>query len=165
MWLLTQYFTIYSISANTFSSPSVGDPCFNLFSGAGSADNQYSKLPLSQQDYLKAIAYQMACINTRMTDMKRVLNGISMYYDSVYLNIANVLNSADQVGSNRRLTQTIQALKNSADSSMDYVSQTDFREGVMQYTAEKNRYSNILLGLYAFLNISALAVVFQLLKK
>jgi len=165
IWLLTQYFATYSISTINYKSPSVGDPCFSIFAGQGSTENKYSGASLSQQDYLKGIAYQMACINTRMTDMKRVLNGISMYYESIYLNLKNVLNSANDVGGNQHLTQTIQALKNSADSSMDYVSQTDFREGVMQYTAEKNRYSNILLGLYAFLNISALAVVFHLLKK
>jgi len=165
IWLLTQYFTIYSISTTQYKSPSVGNPCFSLFAGQGTSENKYTGASLSQQDYLKGIAYQMACINTRMTDMKRVLNGISMYYDSIYLNLKNILNSTDEIGGNQHLTQTIQALKNSADSSMDYVTQTDFREGIMQYTAEKNRYSNILLGLYAFLNISALAVVFHLLKK
>jgi hypothetical protein len=34
----------------------------------------------------------------------------------------------------------------------------------MEYNSEKNRYSNILLGLYAFLNIAALATVFQLAR-
>ena len=165
MWLLTQYFAIYSRAANTYSSPSVGDPCFNLFSGKGNGENQYSGASLSQQDYLKGIAFQMACINTRMSDMKRVLNGISRYYDNVYLKLENVLNSATEIGGNEHLTQTIQALKTSADYSLDYITQADFREGIMEYTAEKNRYSNILLGLYAFLNISALAVVFHLLKK
>jgi len=165
MWLLKQYFTVYSISTKTYTSPSIGDPCFALFTGQGTAENQYSGSILTQPDYLKGIAYHMACINTRLTDMRRVLNGISMYYDTVYLNLEKILNSSDQVGSNQHLIQTIQALKLSADSSLDYATQTDFREGVMQYTAEKNRYSNILLGLYAFLNISALAVVFQLLKK
>jgi hypothetical protein len=29
----------------------------------------------------------------------------------------------------------------------------------MEYTSEKNRYANILLGFYAFLNLSALAVI------
>jgi hypothetical protein len=165
MWLLRQYFNIYSTSTRTYRSPSAGDPCFSLFVGQGNGENKYSGGSLSQPDYLKGIAYHMACINTRLIDMKRVLNGISMYYDSVYLNLESVLNSADEIGSNQHLTQTIQALKTSADTSLDYATQTDFREGVMQYTAEKNRYSNILLGLYAFLNISALAVVFQLLKK
>jgi hypothetical protein len=42
------------------------------------------------------------------------------------------------------------------------MTERDFHHGVMEYNAEKNRYSNILLGLYAFLNISAVAMIIQL---
>jgi hypothetical protein len=37
-----------------------------------------------------------------------------------------------------------------------------FRQGIMEYTSEKNRYSNILLGIYAFLNIAVIAVIFNI---
>jgi hypothetical protein len=74
------------------------------------------------------------------------------------------LNDASLVGSNSELTKTIKSLQMSAADSSSYLSQTEFTKSVMEYNSEKNRYSNILLGLYAFLNIAALATVFQLAR-
>lgn len=166
-WLLSKYFTVYntplatSTSANKFSFPA---DSIALFSGTGSEDNQYGTGTPTQADLLKALAYHMACLNTRMTDMRRLLGAINTYYNGVFTSIQTSLNSADIVGSNSELTKTIQALQMSANDSNSYLSQTEFTKSVMEYNSEKNRYSNILLGLYAFLNIAALATVFQLAR-
>jgi hypothetical protein len=99
-----------------------------------------------------------------MTDMRRLLGAVNTYYNGVFSSIQSALNDGRIVGSNSELTKTIKALQASADSASGYLSQTEFTKSVMQYNSEKNRYSNILLGLYAFLNIAALATVFQLAR-
>ena len=107
----------------------------------------------------------MACLNTRMTDMRSLLGKINTYYNGVFTNIQTTLNEESSiVGSNSELTKTIKALQMSNREASSYLSQTDFMKSVMEYNSEKNRYSNILLGLYAFLNIAALATVFQLAR-
>jgi len=166
LWLLSQYFTVYTTLPAKYVSPAAGSPAFSLFSGQGTGENQYTSLSaLSQLDYLKGITYHLACINTRMTDMKRLLTNVSTYYNSIYKTLQTTLNSSNAIGSNAKLTETIKALQASTDSSMKYMSDADFKKGVVEYTEEKNRYSSILLGLYAFLNISAILVVFHLSKK
>ena len=42
------------------------------------------------------------------------------------------------------------------------LSDTDFAKGVMEYNQEKNRYASVLLGLYAILNVTALAMIWKL---
>jgi hypothetical protein len=167
--LLRKYFTIYSQQSiggtDTYAPPSVSSAIVtSIFNGSGTADNKYSATPISQQDYLKALAYQMACLNTRMTDMRLLLGKISEYYNAVYLEIQNTINSETTIGSNTDLTNKINALNDSAIKAQKYLSERDFHQGVMEYNAEKNRYSNILLGLYAFLNISAIAIVINILQ-
>jgi hypothetical protein len=99
-----------------------------------------------------------------MTDMRRLLGAINTYYNSVFTGIQTALNDVGTIGSNSELTKTIQALQLSADKASGYLSQKEFTKSVMEYNSEKNRYSNILLGLYAFLNIAALATAFQLAR-
>jgi hypothetical protein len=99
-----------------------------------------------------------------MTDMRRLLGAINTYYNGVFTNIQTMLNDKSIVGSNSELTKSIQALQISANDANAYLLQTEFTKSVMEYNSEKNRYSNILLGLYAFLNIAVLATVFQLAR-
>lgn len=160
-WLLTKYFTVYNTPLAQFSFSNDAMP---LFSGTGNGENQYTGSQPSQSHLLKAIAYHMACLNTRMTDMRRLLGAINTYYNGVFTNIQTTLNDTSVVGSNSELTKTIKALQMSNRDATSYLSQTDFMKSVMEYNSEKNRYSNILLGLYAFLNIAALATVFQLAR-
>jgi hypothetical protein len=162
-WLLSKYFTVYVIPTTTFVGTSYPLSA-SLFSGEGQGVNQKTAGPLLQDDLLKGIAYHMACLNTRMTDMKRLLSAINTYYNGVFTEIQTKLNDSNIVGSNSELTKTIKALQMSASDSTSYLSQTEFTKSVMEYNSEKNRYSNILLGLYAFLNIAALATVFQLAR-
>jgi hypothetical protein len=158
-WLLSKYFTVYRMpstgsGAYTSGVNIAGIP--TLFSGTGSGDTQKLGDQPTQAEFLS--------LNTRMTDMRRLLGAINTYYDGVFSNIQTMLNDASLVGSNSELTKTIKSLQSSANDANGYLSQTEFTKSVMEYNSEKNRYSNILLGLYAFLNIAALATVFQLAR-
>jgi len=167
-WLLSKYFTVYNtpVAGTTggFTVAQHGGSLLTIFSGTGSGDTQYAGSQPTQAEMLRCIAYHMACLNTRMTDMRRLLSAINTYYNGVFTNIQTTLNDASLVGSNSELTKTIKSLQMSAADSSSYLSQTEFTKSVMEYNSEKNRYSNILLGLYAFLNIAALATVFQLAR-
>jgi hypothetical protein len=155
------YFTVFT--SNSFTPINVST-VERLFSGRGNGDNQYEDDFISQQEYLKVIAYHMACLNTRMNDLRSLLNEINTYYTGVLQSFQEELNSAGLHGSTEQVNQAVLALQASADEAQTYLNQADFRKGVMDYNSEKNRYANILLGLYAFLNISALAVIFHIMK-
>lgn len=162
-WLLAKYFTVYSSTA--FSASAQGYATVALFSETtGAGDIQKVGTLPTQAEILKGLAYQMACLNTRMTDMRRILGAVNTYYNGVFTTIQENLNNSNTIGSNTELTQTITALQSSANEANTYLSQTEFTKNVMEYNSEKNRYSNVLLGLYAFLNIAALATVFQLAR-
>jgi hypothetical protein len=163
-WLLAKYFTIYNTPTTEFSAAMHIAGITTLFTGTGSGETQYLGTQPTQPELLKAIAFHMACLNTRMTDMRRLLGAINTYYNGVFTNIQTMLNDKSIVGSNSELTKSIQALQMSANDANGYLSQTEFTKSVMEYNSEKNRYSNILLGLYAFLNIAVLATVFQLAR-
>ena len=167
-WLLQKYFDIYTkqaaTGANVYSPPGTGSAAFQLFTGTGVGENQYTLVngSLTQQDYLKGLAYHMACLNTRMTDLRRLLAQINTYYAGIFTTIQTQINDGSLIGSNSDLTRKITALNTSSKEANKYLTQAEFSRGVMDYNLEKNRNSNILLGLYAFLNISALAIIFQL---
>jgi hypothetical protein len=65
-------------------------------------------------------------------------------------------------GSQQDVENRLTALHASATSIKKFQSEADYTKGIIQYTEEKNRYSNILLGLYAFLNIAAIGVILNL---
>ena len=164
-WLLSKYFTVYTTpttGTTAFQASSHGYSLLTMFAASG--ENVKAGDQPTQAELLRAIAYQMACLNTRMTDMRSLLGAINTYYDGVFTTVQTTLNDAELVGSNSELTKTIKSLQMSASESSSYLSKTEFTKSVMEYNSEKNRYSNILLGLYAFLNIAALATVFQLAR-
>jgi hypothetical protein len=165
-YLLQEYFVIYSKQSTTgtssYSPPASGSPVFGLFAGQGPADNQYSAIPLSQADYLKGLTYHMAILNTRMTDLRILLGYVNNYYAGVMKQIQIVINDKNLPGSNTDLTNKIIALQDSSKAAATYMSERDFHRGVLEYNSEKNRYSNILLGLYAFLNIVAVSMIVKL---
>lgn len=169
-WLLQKYFDIYTKQAtsgtNVYSSPGAGSAAFQLFTGTGTGESQYQLIngSLTQQDYLKGLAFHMACLNTRMSDMRRLLSMINNYYVGIFTSIQTQLNDGSLLGSNADLTRKITALNTSSKEAEKYLTEAEFKKGVMEYNSEKNRNSNVLLGLYAFLNISALAMIFQLAR-
>ena len=164
-WLLKKFFAVYTtppsgVGAYTSPSPKV---IGSLFAGSGSAANQYSgqssSYSVSQQEYINCMVYHLACLNTRMVDMRRLLGKIGIYYTAVQTQIQASINNANEAGSNTDLIKKITTLNNSADTTQKYLTKQDFHKGVMEYNLEKNRYSNILLSFYAFLNIVAVAVI------
>jgi hypothetical protein len=162
VWLLKKYFDIYKTTDANYTNILSGSPELNLFAGNGTAQNQYTGASLSRQDFLKGIAYHLAILNTRLNDMRRILSAINRYYQEIFRTIQANINDTSLVGSNSDLVKTINALNTSAIDSKNYLSEAEFRKGVLEYNAQKNRYANNLLGLYAFLNISALAIIVHL---
>jgi len=165
-WLLKKFFEIYSTpttGANAYSSSASSTSAASVLYGSGRPmPSTSTNTSLTQSDYIAGLAYQMACLNMRLADMRTLLSKINAYYNGVFTNIQGDINSSTASGSNKKLTQTITALQTSASEANTYLTETDFAQEAMNYNSEKNRYSNILLGFYAFLNIAALATVFQL---
>jgi len=152
--LLKKYFTLYTQASTTTISASL-----SVF-GTGAPTPESN--PYSQSDYLSGLAFHMACINTRLTDMRRLLSSITSYYQGIFTQIQTAINSSNLPGSNQELTNTILALNDSAKDIQSYMTESDFKKGVMEYNSQKNRYANVLLALYAFLNIAAIATVMQI---
>lgn len=152
--LLSNFFEIYATPASSFSR--FGSSSF-IWSLASSPSGQ-----ISQNDSLQILGYHLACLNTRMSDMRGILAAINTFYSGVFTTLNARVNDASLPGSNTRLQSTIIQLQVSADDATDYLAEKDFQKAAMEYNSEKNRYANIMLSLYAFLNIAALATVFQL---
>ena len=164
-WLLKKYFQIYTTQPYVPPNITTNSTLAKLFAGAGSGPNQYTdatKAALPQSEYLRCLVYHLACLNTRMVDMRFLLGKISEYYSDVQTTIQAAVNSDTTLGSNKDLTDKLTILNDSAANVQNYITERDFRQGVMDYNLEKNRYANILLGLYAFLNILAVAVIVQI---
>lgn len=163
--LLDLYFNVFTKPMADYVSPT-GTTLTNLFSGTGSGFTQYTGtagtgIP-SQADYLKVIAYHLACLNTRLVDMRRLLGQINTMYGAYYKQLRDAINGTSgstTSGSTTSVFNSLTALQLSAKDTNKYLEEADYRQGVMDYASEKNRYANILLGVYAFLNLSALAVV------
>jgi hypothetical protein len=143
--LLKELFTVYSSDVNSYTKGQL-----NL-SGA------------TKSEYLNKLVELLSLLNTYMRDMISIVNAINTDYSTMITTIQSTINSgASTPGSNKALTNTFTALQTSYTQSDKYLTEKDFSKEVMEYNSEKNRHSNILLGLYAFLNIAALAAVFHL---
>ncbi len=149
--LLDEYFNYFTQSS--YSAPAAGSEIYKLFEGNIST--------ATQPALLERIAYHMACLKTRMNDMIRILNSINQYYSEIFAKIQASINDGSLPGSSEQLKNSIMVLNASTNDSKKYLTEAQFRQGVMEYTQEKNRNANILLGLYAFLNITALAIIFR----
>jgi len=166
-YLLTQYFNVYKTPVTaTTGSPAYTSPpqaiATAIFGTGNDLPSTSTTTNLKQSDYLTGLAFQMACLNMRMADMRTLLSCVNTYYNGIFINIQGNINTATEIGSNSHLSSAINTLQVSAKDANKYLVEADFAQQAMQYNSEKNRYSNILLALYAFLNISALAAVFQL---
>jgi len=163
-WLLKKFFEVYGTSTSAYLTSGKTTATTALFGTANPLPSTSTTTSLKQSDYMVGLMYQMACLNMRLSDMKTLLSNINTYYNSVFTDIQTDINSSTATGSNEKLKRTITALQTSAKDANTYLTETDFAHEAMNYNSEKNRYSNILLGLYAFLNIAALATVFQLAR-
>ncbi len=152
--LLAEYFGLYqqgTTGTNVYLAPAAGSSVYTALGLSGT---------VTQASHLTAIATLMAQINTRLVDMNRILNAINTYYAGVFTALQDSLTgNSDTVGSTMAVTKAIITLNDSSAQANQYLKDEDYRKGIMDYTSEKNRYANILLGFYAFLNLSALAVI------
>ncbi len=156
-WMLKEYFNVYTDATKVPSSipnNTLNTTTTNTNAGIQGSDS-------AQQQYLKALLYQMACVKSRMRDMINLLNKINVYYQNLWTEIDTDLNGSTAYGSNGRLQQTINALQASSVESTKYLHEAELQKAAMDYAGEKNRYGNLLLGLYAFLNLSALAIIYR----
>lgn len=163
-WLLVKFFEVYGTTTTAYLGTNKTTASTALFGAGRPLPSTSTSTTLTQSDYIAGLMYQMACLNMRLADMRTLLSKINTYYNGVFTDIQADMNSATADGSNAKLKQTIASLQTSANKANTYLAETDFAHEAMNYNSEKNRYSNILLGLYAFLNIAALATVFQLAR-
>lgn len=158
VWLLKEYFKVYSDSTQTIdaSREALGAAANGGATITGTSDEK-------RANYLAAIAKPMALINVRMQDMLGLLNTISAYYSDVFSTIDSNLNDSARsiLGSNSKLKESVVSLNASAKEATDYIKEADVQRAAMDYASEKNRYGTMLLGLYAFLNLSALAIIYR----
>lgn len=154
--LLAQYFLEYSSPSNTSMANIAA-----LVTSSGTAV-QTAATAAGQASRLDAIANLMARVNSRLTDMRQLLIAMQIYYSSALTSFQAILADASKAGSDRNVEASILALKNQYPEIRSIQDESVFRKGIMEYTSEKNRYSNVLLGIYAFLNIAAIAVIFNI---
>jgi hypothetical protein len=98
-----------------------------------------------------------------MMDINGLLTAINLYYSNAITDISKQLEASGKTfGSQSEVEGRLVALQASAKDISKLQSEADYRKGIIDYTQEKNRYSNILLGLYAFLNIAAIGIIMNL---
>jgi hypothetical protein len=104
---------------------------------------------------LNNIANRVATVGRKLTLLSALLQKVGETMSGIIDTVSsNTTNST-------ALTNAIQALNNSAPTA-DAVAQLEAQRRALQYTQEKNRFSNLYLGIYAFLNITALAVLLHI---
>jgi len=163
--LLDQYFKEYS-SPNGFTRfPNIA---FLKDSADLSAVNDYIQgtstavQGANQSSRLDAIVITLARVNSRLTDMRNLLNTLQNYYSTSLQNLQKTLNSNGIYGSDADAEAKVTSLISQSVKVENIKDESTFRQGIVEYTREKNRYSNILLGIYAFLNIAIIAVIFNI---
>jgi len=155
--LLTQFFDEYSSptpSSRLANIANLKDSSGNVCSTTGSAAEQAKRLD--------ALLIVLARVNSRLTDMRNLLSALQNYYSVSLQTMQRTLNSSGILGSDSDAQAKVTALKNQSAGVEQAKDDSSFRKGIMEYTSEKNRYSNILLGIYAFLNLAIIGVIFAI---
>jgi len=164
-YLLNQYFLVYNYSTYRPNGPDVGIGSIGgiqatAANGPQSAANTTQTV---QALNLSQIAYYLSCINSRLIDINGLLTAVNTYYINALANLSKQLEATGlSLGSQEDVKNRLTALTASKNSMSKVNSEAEYRKGIIEYTEEKNRYSNILLGLYAFLNIAAIGVILNL---
>jgi hypothetical protein len=166
LYLLNKYFAVYNYTNYSANGPDIG---IDKIGGieATAKNGPMSIVPSStinvQAYNLNQIAYYLACINSRIVDINSLLQSINLYYSSTLASISQELEASGySFGSQADVEARVNTLQSSAKNIHKLQSEADFRKGVIEYTEEKNRYSTLLLGFYAFLNIAALGIIMNL---
>jgi len=155
--LLQQYFTEYTSNAPTSRLPNI--TMLKDSSGTACTTDITSTAQASRLD---GIVITLARVNSRMTDMRNLLTAIQNYYSTAVQNFQATLNGAGNMGSDTDAENKVTLLRNQSLNVQAAKDDSVIRQGIMEYTSEKNRYSNILLGIYAFLNIAVIGVIFNI---
>lgn len=155
--LLGQYFIEYQTNAPASRATNIG----RLKDTTGAFVSQ-ATTNAGQTARLDAIVFTLARVNSRLIDMRQLLIAIQDYYSSSVQVLQATLNEAGGLGSDTDAQQKVTSLKTQSTMVLNEKDESAFRQGIMEYTSEKNRYSNILLGIYAFLNIAVIAVIFNI---
>jgi hypothetical protein len=155
--LLQQYFYEYTSNAPmsrfaniTLMRTSTGTNCTTLTTAEAQAAR------------LDAIAITLAQVNSRLTDMRNLLTAVQDYYSTSLQNLQAALHARGKMGSDNDAEAKVTLLMNQSVNVQTAKNDASVRQGIMEYTGEKNRYSNILLGIYAFLNIAIVGVIFAI---
>jgi len=157
--LLTEYFKEYS-SVSNISLSNIA--YLKDSSGTACVSGDTGKTTANQTTRLDAITITLARVNSRLIDMRSLLTAINSYYLTSVQTMQTILNSNIGAGSDADVEAKIMALNSQAKVVQTSQDQSTFRQGIVEYTSEKNRYSNVLLGIYAFLNIAIIAVIFNI---
>lgn len=150
--LLNTYATVFSSRINNLPNGSLNGVTNatvpqNLFRNA---TGQLSR----QQATLQAIQEQIIILNKKLQNLARLVTEIG----NSSLQLIQTFRTNDTT--NADLTRAIESLNSSAVTTQ--IQDLETKRRAIEYTKEKNRYSNLYLGLYAFLNISALAIILHI---
>lgn len=105
---------------------------------------------------LNTIATRASQINTKLIRLSGLLQKIA----ASSLTLLQTASSSQTAGTTA-LETAIRNL-NSSKPTVDAVAQLEAQRRALEDTRDKNRYSNMYLGIYAFLNITALAVILHI---
>ena len=155
--ILSQYFSEY-----TSTSPSGRLPNMDLLKNSAGTVCSLAANSNDQAIRLDALSLLLARVNSRLTDMRNLLSAIQNYYSGSLQSMQTTLNTAALLGSDMHAQDKVVLLRDQSIKVKQAKDESTFREEILEYTSEKNRYSNILLGIYAFLNIAIIGVIFAI---
>jgi hypothetical protein len=155
--LLQEYFNEYTHLTPLARLPNI----YNLQDSTG-ANPRIDSTENAQASRLDGIVITLARVNSRLTDMRNLLSAIQNYYSAALQQLQVALNDANNEGSDAYAESKVTYLKHQYPTVEQAKDESEIRKGIMDYTSEKNRYSNILLGIYAFLNIAVIGIIFNI---
>lgn len=155
--LLQQYFNEYTNVTPTSRLPNI-----NYLRDSTGTQVTMASTQSAQSSRLDAIVINLARVNSRLTEMRNLLSAIQNYYSDSLQQLQATLNNANNQGSDAHAEAKVTFLKNQFPNLEKARDESEIRKGIMDYTSEKNRYSNILLGIYAFLNIAVIGIIFNI---
>lgn len=142
--ILTQYTSVYSATS---------DPATTQF-GYAAATTSGATTASAKTNTLNTIANRAAQVGRKLTLLNALLQKIGA-------SMTELITRATGSANTTALETAITALNASAPTTNE-IAQLEAQRRAIQYTQEKNRYSNLYLGIYAFLNITALAVLLHI---
>lgn len=162
-YLLAKYFEAFQDTTATRTYTMIPTPSEYPVEFPIPVGEVVTKQEENRQHYMIRLAYHMSVCNIVMTDMRKLLKHIQTRYTNIFEQIRTALQSDSTIGSSdSAVRNSIMALQSSSEKLKTMVHESEFRKAALEYNAEKNRYGSMLLGLYAILNLSALAMIYKL---